>query len=119
VQGRATQGPAVYGGTGDHLQPVVPVSGQVRARPSSHANAGEGPQRYGFEAQVLLPGTALGGRHVTPIALQDFGQRSSLGRSAVHQDAVVDLGLEAAGPLLGERLVVERTGLRRRRRGGS
>jgi hypothetical protein len=69
------------------------------------------------EPQVLIGGPALGRGHFPPVALQELGQGASLCDAPIDRDALVDVRLDAARPLLGPRLAIE--GLRLRRQAGA
>jgi len=86
----------------------------VRAGKRGHPNAGERPQCHRLEAQILIRGAALGWGHLAAVALKDLRKRGSFGEPPIDHHAVVDPSLNAASPLLGERLVIERSGLRRK-----
>ena len=105
---------AIHRRPGDDLQPLITAGGEVGTRDRRHADPGEGAQRHGLEAQVLVARAALGRRYIAPVALQDFGQSSALGRAPVEDNAALELGLDATGPLLGHGLVFKSPGLRRR-----
>jgi hypothetical protein len=53
------------------------------------------------------------GRHLAPVPLQNLRERDPLRDTPIDDDAFVDLGFDAAGPLLGVRSVIEGSGLRR------
>jgi hypothetical protein len=82
-------------------------------RERRHPDPGERTLRHGLEAQVLIGRASLGGRHLAPVPLEDLSEREPLRDAPIDDDAFIDLGFDAAGPLLGVRPVIEGTGLRR------
>jgi hypothetical protein len=97
----------------DHLQALVSVCGKVRAREGGHADARKRTPRHGREPKVLVGRTPLGRGHLAPVALEDFRERESLRDPAIDDDALVDVGFDVPGPLLGLGLVIKGPGLRR------
>jgi hypothetical protein len=56
--------------------------------------------RHGFQPKVLVGRASLDGRHFPPVPLQDFREREALRDSPIDDDTFVDLGFDAACPLL-------------------
>ena len=86
----------------------------MRAREGRHPGARNCTLRHRLEAQVLIRRASLGGRHFAPVPLQDFSEREPLRDAPIDDNAFVDLGFDATGPLLGLRPVIEAPGLRGR-----
>ena len=96
---------AIYGRAGDDLQPLIAIGGQEGARERRHPDARKLALRHRPEPKVLIGGAALGRRHFAPVALEDLRKGGPLGGPPIDVDPLVDVRLDAARPLLGERLL--------------
>jgi len=104
---------AVNRGARDYFKPFVAVGRKLGARERRHPDARKRTLRHGLQPKILVGRASLGWRHFPPVPLQDFREREPLRDAPIDDDAFVDFGFDAAGPLLGLRPVIEGSRLRR------
>jgi len=101
---------AVDRGAGDDFEPLVAVGRELGTRERRHPDLGKRTLRHGLQPKILIGRAAFGGRHFAPVPLQDFSEREPLRDAPIDDNAFIDLGFDAAGPLLGLRPVIEAPG---------
>src|ERR1700733_10168496 len=80
----------IDGCTADDSEPLISVSRKAGARQRGHRYTGKRPPRHRPKSQILIPGTALGGRHFSAVALQDLTKRCALGDAPIDDETLVN-----------------------------